>query len=105
MGTAQVIMVVLLTLAVAANIVGHNKTYTRNAWWLCLHLPVLVAVLHMGGYWAAIKAPQIITIILMTFNCTVAVALNGKEARRNGLVTLIDTGLIVALYWWGGFWG
>ena len=106
MTTPQIIMVILLTLGTATNLLKAGEYYTKNALsTILVSAPLITTVLWCGGYWEVVNAPQIITIILMTLNCVFALVNHGKRTKYTGAIALADLAVIVALYWWGGFWG
>lgn len=106
MTNPQILMLALLSFAAAATLLKNGERYTKNAaHTILISAPLMTTVLWAGGYWEALNAPQIVTIILMTFNCTTSLALHGREEKHNFLAAVADTAIIVALYWWGGFWG
>ncbi len=53
------------------------------------------------------RAPQIIYLVLVGINLLLSAYLHGKPRREteNVFVTLVAQAVMVALLWWGGFFG
>lgn len=50
-------------------------------------------------------APQIILIVLLALGVFVSLQDDGQHERVSFLGTSVCTIILVALLWWGGFWG
>jgi hypothetical protein len=53
------------------------------------------------------RAPQIITIVLMALSVSGSLSRHGepKEGCYNAAKDILGIVVIAALLWWGGFWG
>ena len=50
-------------------------------------------------------APQIIVIVLLSMDVVVNIAKHGEpKSPYNALIGVLDSVIIAALLWWGGFW-
>lgn len=49
------------------------------------------------------NAPQVITIVLMSFSIAAALLLHGKSTKINFFLTTINTAAWAGLLYWGGF--
>ena len=102
----QILMIGLLTAALAIHYVRDGRTYPYNGLnALLVNLPLMLLLLFLGDFFAVMEAPQIIMIVLMTVNTVVAALKHEDHGRKyNFVAALLDTPITVGLLWWGGFW-